>query len=663
MVLETKEEVTLLEEGLVHLNRAYYRKGSSLVSDADYDRIVMHLKEVAKREEGLVLPSSPLYRVGAPIDENETVPHPVPMMSLDNSEGLSGFDEFLDRLKKGLGKEPSLIAELKLDGVGFSILYIDRSFSLGLSRGDGARGEDISHTLKTIQNLPLRLAEGAPRYLLVRGEVIILDEDFEEMNRARESQGMVLRANPRNTVAGALRSKDPKDAARVPMTALGYEVAMVKGETISTHTQSIALLNRVGFPLDPRRVVGTGEEVKTFFREIQSRRVELGVDCDGIVAKVDEHQLRKKLGKTAKHPRWALALKFPARRAVTTLLGVDWQVGRTGALTPVARLKPVEVAGVVVRNATLHNRARFLALALSPGDRVEVLRAGDVIPQVVGVVPGFQGEEKRLTPPTQCPLCQEELKSEGEGTHLICPNTECSGRILQGLRHFVGSSGMDMEGMAGKSLLFLVKKGWVKNIVDLFLLESVKEDWVGLPGWGSKRVENILQGVEKAKEQPSWVLLTALGIPLVGPEVAKILLGAFGPDVRGLVGIAEEELAEVKGVGPQIATAVATSFKREEFGESLAGLERAGVRMDRRESRYQGGGRLTGKRVVFTGKLGIGRKEAKSRAESQGATVMGAVSSKTDFLIKGEGGGSKVKKAEALGIAVINEDTFLSYLE
>ena len=233
MVLETKEEVTLLEEGLVHLNRAYYRKGSSLVSDADYDRIVMHLKEVAKREEGLVLPSSPLYRVGAPIDENETVPHPVPMMSLDNSEGLSGFDEFLDRLKKGLGKEPSLIAELKLDGVGFSILYIDRSFSLGLSRGDGARGEDISHTLKTIQNLPLRLAEGAPRYLLVRGEVIILDEDFEEMNRARESQGMVLRANPRNTVAGALRSKDPKDAARVPMTALGYEVAMVKGETIS----------------------------------------------------------------------------------------------------------------------------------------------------------------------------------------------------------------------------------------------------------------------------------------------------------------------------------------------------------------------------------------------------------------------------------------------
>lgn len=653
-------EAALLSDLLRFHDHLYYAEAAPVVSDSDYDRMWRRLVALSEDHSGAVPADAPVFRVGAPVEGDlPRVRHSAPMASLANSDGTDGLGEFVQRLEKALGEVPPLVAELKLDGVGFSARYEDGRLALGLSRGDGEWGEDVTAALRTVRNLPLTLPSRAPSGLEVRGEIVILTRAFAEFNDRRVAAGLEPRATPRNTAAGALRTKDPADAASVPLFAYLYQIAGVEGaDPPASHGETVETLRSLGFEVPLEHASGEPEEMVAFYERVLAGREALAVDCDGVVVKVDDYAVRAALGSTAHHPRWALALKFPAKHAVTRLLDVEWQVGRTGAVTPVAKLEPVVVGGVTVQSATLHNLARFAALSLAAGDRVEIQRAGDVIPQVLGKAAAGEGDP--LAPPAACPACEDGLAESPNGVHLLCHNPACPAQAHERLRHFAGRGGLDVEGLAGQTLTFLMERGWVREIPDLFALAGRQEDWAAEKGWGERSVAVVLEGLEEAKRRPSWKVLTALGIPLVGPEVARTLLAAVGPDLRALGDASVEELGAIDGVGPSIAESVAAAFADEGFAATLKALHSLGVRLDAPEA--GGEGALAGRTVVFTGTLSMTRGEAKRLAEAAGARVAGSVSGKVDYLVAGEGGGKKRERAAELGVAVLDEEGFLAAL-
>lgn len=654
-----EEEAALLSRLLEFHDWLYYTEAAPVVSDADYDRLWRRLAALAESHPGAVPADAPIHRVGGVVQGDlPRVRHERPMASLANSEGLEGLGPWVERLVKGLGEAPALCAEPKLDGVGFSARYEEGAFARGVSRGDGEWGEDISAALATVRNLPLSLGPSAPATLEVRGEVVIRTGAFAAYNRRRAAAGEEARANPRNTAAGALRTKDPKEAASVPLFAYAYEVL---GAGVGSHGEALALLAEWGFAVAPG-VAGDEAAVREYFGAMLAGREGLDEECDGVVAKVDEMALRERLGSTARHPRWALALKFPARRAVTTLLDVEWQVGRTGVLTPVARLDPVEVAGVTVSNATLHNAGRFKELGLASGDRVEILRAGDVIPQVLGKVAGGP-DAPPLAPPAACPVCEESVAASANAIQLLCPNPTCPAQARERIRHFAGQGGMDLEGLAAKTVAYLMAKGWVRSIPDLFALGGHAAAWAAEKGWGEQSVARVLAGLEEGRRRPAWRVLTALGVPLVGPEVARLLVGAFGPDLRGLGTISATELAAVDGVGEAIAASVVAAYSDPGFLATLDGLAAQGVALDIPDPAAARDGPLDGKTVLFTGALTtLTRAEAKRRALAAGARVASGVSAKVDLLVVGERAGGKAAKATALGVKTVDEEGFLALL-
>ncbi|MCH7493305.1 NAD-dependent DNA ligase LigA [bacterium] len=653
-------EARLLSRLLRFHDRLYYGEAAPVVSDSDYDRMWVRLERLAASDPDAVPHDAPIHRVGgAVVGDLPKVRHEAPMASLANSQGLAGLTAFMERLERALGERPALVAEPKLDGVGFSARYLDGVFTRGLSRGDGEWGEDITATLATVRNLPMRLKGAPPGALEVRGEVVIKTGAFAAYNVRRVAAGEALRANPRNTAAGALRTKDPKEAAGVPLFAYAYEVL---GAAVASRTEALALLVSLGFAV-AAGAAGGEREMRSFYGLMLAGRDGLEEECDGVVAKVDSLALCDRLGSTARHPRWALALKFPARHAITTLEGVEWQVGRTGVLTPVARLAPVEVSGVTVQNATMHNAGRFGALGLAVGDRVEILRAGDVIPHILGKVAGGLGA-KPLKAPETCPVCGRGLAASANGLHLSCPNPSCPAQARERIRHFAGQGGMDLEGLAGKTIRFLGEKGWVRSIPDLFALGGHAREWAAQPGWGEQSVARVLAGLEVGKRRPAWRVLTALGVPLVGPEVSRLLVGAFGPDLRRLAVVTEDELAAVDGVGGAIAASIRAAFSDAGFLATLEGLAAHGVALDIPDAAAGSGGPLAGKTVAFTGKLtGMTRAEAKRRALAAGAKVASSVGRKVDYLVRGEGGGGKVAKAATLGVTALTEEAFLRLLE
>ncbi|QCV54704.1 NAD-dependent DNA ligase LigA [Thermoactinomyces vulgaris] len=664
---EAKKRVLELHDEINEHNHRYYVLDDPAISDAEYDRLMRELMALEEKFPELKTPDSPTQRVGGePLPYFEKVEHTAPMLSLGNAFDEQDLRDFDERVRKAAGRQNvRYVCELKIDGLAVSVKYEDGRFVLGSTRGDGITGEDITQNLKTIRSLPLRINE--PLSIEVRGEAYMPRRAFERLNRERAENGEPLFANPRNAAAGSLRQLDPKLAARRTLDLFVYEIGQLEGHTVQTHTEGLQFLETLGFKVNPaRQTVESVEEMLAFIEKWGKNRPDLPYEIDGIVIKVDELALRKQMGNTAKSPRWAIAYKFPAEEAVTRLLDITLNVGRTGVVTPTAVLEPVSLAGTTVQRASLHNEDLIREKDIRIHDYVVVKKAGDIIPEVVGVLTEKRtGGEKAFSMPEHCPECGSGLvRLEGE-VALRCINPECPAQTREGIIHFVSRGAMNIEGLGEKVVTQLFNHGLVLSVADLYYLE--KEDLLQLERMGEKSVQNLLEAIEKSKRNSLERLLFGLGIRFVGAKGAKILAQHF-KHMDALMEAGMEELLALDEIGPKMADSVVTYMEKPEVRETINRLKEAGVNME-----YKGPGAdgekavasspLAGKTVVITGTLQkMSRKEATDLLESLGANVTGSVSKKTDLLVAGEKAGSKLDKAKKLDVTIWDEETLLSHL-
>jgi DNA ligase (NAD+) len=664
---EAKKRVLELHDEINEHNHRYYVLDDPAISDAEYDRLMRELMALEEEFPELKTPDSPTQRVGGePLPYFEKVEHTTPMLSLGNAFDEQDLRDFDERVRKAAGRQNvRYVCELKIDGLAVSVKYEDGRFVLGSTRGDGITGEDITQNLKTIRSLPLRINE--PLSIEVRGEAYMPRRAFERLNRERAENGEPLFANPRNAAAGSLRQLDPKLAARRTLDLFVYEIGQLEGHTVQTHTEGLQFLETLGFKVNPaRQTVESVEEMLAFIEKWGKNRPDLPYEIDGIVIKVDELALRKQMGNTAKSPRWAIAYKFPAEEAVTRLLDITLNVGRTGVVTPTAVLEPVSLAGTTVQRASLHNEDLIREKDIRIHDYVVVKKAGDIIPEVVGVLTEKRtGGEKAFSMPEHCPECGSGLvRLEGE-VALRCINPECPAQTREGIIHFVSRGAMNIEGLGEKVVTQLFNHGLVRSVADLYYLE--KEDLLQLERMGEKSVQNLLEAIEKSKRNSLERLLFGLGIRFVGAKGAKILAQHF-KHMDALMEAGMEELLALDEIGPKMADSVVTYMEKPEVRETINRLKEAGVNME-----YKGPGAdgekavasspLAGKTVVITGTLQkMSRKEATDLLESLGANVTGSVSKKTDLLVAGEKAGSKLDKAKKLDVTIWDEETLLSHL-
>ncbi|MBG98309.1 hypothetical protein CL659_04240 [bacterium] len=643
------EEISFLCDVLDFLNYFYYVGTQPLVGDDIYDKLFDRLEKIDKEGIGDVPGDAPIFRIGNSITgDRESFQHEIPMISLENSKELQGFDKFLERVGKTISNSFSLAGELKLDGVGFSLEYQNGLLKRALSRGDGSFGEDITLNIKTIKNIPLRI--NTKGKVLVRGEIVIKNSAFTKMNEKRVKLGEKPRSNPRNTVAGALRTKDPLETAKIPLFAFFYDMPICDEFILENHEECINVLDRLGFYTGGNRVFGFKKDIENYFKKISDSRDSIDVDCDGVVVKINEKELRDILGSTSHHPRWALALKFPANKSLTQILNIEWQLGRTGILTPVAKLKPVNLGGVQISNASLHNYSLFNSLNLAPGDTVEIQRAGDVIPQVTGKVSG-SGKAKFKYPKI---WNGSFTRIDDNGVFLHCEDPNSDLINFERFKYFVGKSGLDIEGVSEKTIKLLINKGWVKSFSDFFCLEKYEKEWKSLENWGDLSVDNILKGVIDAKNTGCTKLLAALGIPLVGSEVSKLVLSNFSNSIENLFNVKSSQLEKIKGIGIQTANNIEKYFSDELFLAELLKMKNMGIKLS--ESKVSG--KLSGLNVVVTGKLSKSRNEIKKFIESEGGNLSPNITKKTDYLIMGLKPGGKASKALKLGVKTISEEDF-----
>lgn len=651
---------------LRHHEYKYHVEDAPEIPDVEYDRLLNELKALEAAHPELVTPDSPTQRVGAaPLSAFESVRHEVPMLSLDNvfdEESYCAFNKrIMDRLKAS--EELTFCCELKLDGLAVSLLYEDGLLVRAATRGDGTTGENITANIRTIGAIPLRLVgDDIPRRVEVRGEVFMKHDGFEKMNdEARRSGGKVF-ANPRNAAAGSLRQLDPRITAKRPLTFFCYGVGLLEGgELPGSHWERLMRFRSWGLPVSDRiRRCSGSEQVLAFYRHIEQERGTLGFDIDGVVVKVNDLALQERLGFVARAPRWAVAFKFPAQEQLTWVRDVEFQVGRTGAITPVARLEPVAVAGVMVSNATLHNADEIERLGLRIGDRVIVRRAGDVIPQVVGVVESERPEQTQpVVFPIACPVCGSDVERvEGEAVTRCTGGLICGAQRKEALKHFVSRRALDVEGMGDKIIDQLVEKEYVETPADLFKLSA--GILTGLERMGPKSALNLINALEKAKSTTFARFLFALGIRDVGEATAANLAEHFG-SLENLFAADEEALLDVPDVGKVVAERVRHFLDEEHNRQVIRELiDPEGIHI-----RWPAPQKLdvaainspfAGKTIVLTGSLSLlSRDEAKDRLAALGAKVSGSVSKKTDLVIAGEAAGSKLTKAQALGVPVIDE--------
>ncbi|XTZ39500.1 NAD-dependent DNA ligase LigA [Salmonella enterica] len=666
-----EQQLTDLRTTLRHHEYLYHVMDTPEIPDAEYDRLMRELRELETAHPELITPDSPTQRVGAaPLTAFTQVRHEIPMLSLDNVFDEESFLAFNKRVQDRLKSTDALTycCELKLDGLAVSILYENGVLIRAATRGDGTTGEDITTNVRTIRAIPLKL-QGAniPARLEVRGEVFLPQAGFEKINEdARRSGGKVF-ANPRNAAAGSLRQLDPRITAKRPLTFFCYGVGILEGgELPRSHLERLKQFKAWGLPVSDRiRLCDTPEQVLDFYHQVEADRPTLGFDIDGVVIKVDSLDLQEQLGFVARAPRWAVAFKFPAQEQMTFVRDVEFQVGRTGAITPVARLEPVHVAGVLVSNATLHNADEIDRLGLRIGDKVVIRRAGDVIPQVVNVVLSERpAETHEIHFPQHCPVCGSDVERvEGEAVARCTGGLICGAQRKESLKHFVSRRAMDVDGMGDKIIDQLVEKEYVHTPADLFRLTAGK--LTGLERMGPKSAQNIVNALDKAKETTFARFLYALGIREVGEATAAGLAAYFGT-LKALMAASIDELQKVPDVGVIVATHVANFFEEESNREVIRQLtEEVGihwpapvaVNADEIDSPF------AGKTVVLTGSLSqLSRDEAKARLTALGAKVAGSVSKKTDIVIAGEAAGSKLAKAQELGITVIDEAEMIRLL-
>lgn len=654
---QAARRIPKLRQEIEHHEKKYYVDNDPQISDFEFDQLVRELQDLERRFPGFITPESPTQRVGEkPVEGFPTVSHRLPMLSLDNCYTVEELRDFEGRIRKLLPEETiEYVAELKIDGLSTSILYRGGKYVQALTRGDGLRGDDVSANIKTIRSLPLVINDR--REIEVRGEVYLPFESFRQINREQENQGKSPFANPRNAASGSIRLLDSKEVGRRRLDAFIYYI-YVDDREWPTQWEGLRKLKQEGFKTNPHsRHCRTLQEVIDYWEEWREKRDGLDYDVDGIVVKVNSAEQRATLGTTAKSPRWAISFKFPARQATTKILAIRVQVGRTGALTPVADLEPVRLSGTTITRSTLHNEDEVRRKDIRVGDWVLIERSGDVIPKVVAVMKERRtGKEKKFAFPDHCPACgSETFRPEGEVISR-CTNPSCPARLRESLLHFASRRAMNIEGLGDSLVDQLLEKKLVRAIPDIYSLRY--DDLVSLERMGPKSSENLLDEIEKSKSRDLAALAFALGIRHVGERLAQTLAGHF----RTLDALAEasaEQLTEVEDIGPKVAESIVFFFRQPENFALIGKLKEAGLNFETRVSRRIAQP-LAGKIFVLTGTLAsLERDEAKEVIENLGGKVTSSVSPKTDYLVIGESPGSKLDKAHKLNIAILNEQEFL----
>jgi DNA ligase (NAD+) len=660
---DAAQRITELREQIHHHDYLYYVESRPEVSDAEYDGLTRELKALEAEFPELVTADSPTQRVaGTPIDAFRPVAHRAQMLSLDNATSPEELREFEARITRALpGQRFAYVGEPKIDGLGVALVYARGRFVRGATRGDGRVGEDISANVRTIRSVPmvLRGALAEVEDLEVRGEVFMPRADFERLNRGLEETGEPTFANPRNAAAGAVRQKDPAITARRPLDAFLYHVSWSPGLTFATHWEALEALRAAGFRTNPRsRRCASIDEVVTACAALEAERDALGYDADGVVVKVDALDLQRRLGSTTHHPRWAIAFKFAARQATTVVQAIEVNVGKTGALTPVAKLVPVPLAGVTISNVSLHNEDEVRRKDVRVGDTVLIERAGDVIPYVVQVVLSRRPPEAvPYAFPDRCPACDGvAFRPEGEA-YWRCMNTACPAQLKERLRHFGSRRAMDIEHLGEAVVEQLVDRGLVKDFADLYRLTPGQ--LAELDRLADKSARNLATAIEGSKGRGLSRLLNALGIRLVGERVARVLALRYG-SLEQLQDMPEATLAETHGIGPTIAASVRKFFDDASNRQVLADLGELGVDLTERGAPADGPRPLAGKTFVITGTLtSLSREGARELVESLGGRVTSSVTRKTDYVVVGESPGSKAADAERLRVPVLDEAAFL----
>ena len=661
---EARRRIEELRELINYHNYRYYVLNDPVISDAEYDELFRELQKLEEQFPELVTPDSPTQRVGAPIQEGfRPVPHSVPMLSLQDARNEDEIREFDARVKRFLnlppGEEVEYAAEPKYDGLSCEIVYRDGVLEVASTRGDGYTGEDVTPNVKTIKTVPLRLIKNQsvpiPPYIEVRGEVVMPKDRFEELNRELIEKGEKPFANPRNAASGSLRQLDPGVTASRPLEFIAWGVGRVEGIDFETHSQVLEALKALGFKVaHPTEVAKGIDRIISFYKRLEKERNSFPYELDGVVIKVNRLELWDRLGTTARSPRYAVAAKFPPRQKTTRIVDVVYQVGRTGAITPVAILEPVEVGGVIVSRASLHNFDEVERLGVMVGDRVLVQRAGDVIPDVVAVIKEARtGKERPIKPPKECPVCHSEVIREG--AYYRCVNASCPAKLVQAIKHLGSRRALDIEGLGEKTARLLVERGLVKDLADIFYLK--REDLLTLPGFAEKSADNLIKAIENAKNPPLARFIYALGIPNVGEYTAGVLAERFKSWER-LAKATYDELVSIKGIGPETAESVVKFFRDPHNRKMLEKMFNAGVKPQAVEEVKESP--FKGKTVVFTGALkSMTRDQAKALVERLGGKVSNSVSRKTDLVVVGENPGSKYNRALQLGVKIINEEEFL----
>ncbi len=658
------KRIEVLRSQLREHDYRYYVLAQPAISDGEYDRLMRELLDLEAAHPELSAPDSPSQRVGGePTKEFPTVTHDVPMLSLSNTYSEEEVIDFDRRVRSLLGKDPFwYVCELKFDGVAVSLRYQDGLLVRGATRGDGIQGDDITQNLKTIRSIPLR-SMGKKKGMTsfeVRGEVYMKRDDFRKMNEERELAGEKTFINPRNSAAGTLKLQDSKIVAGRPLNFVAYFLR-TEAVSLSSHFENLKILKDLGFPTsDHTRHSKDVEGVIAFWKEWENRRDSLPYDIDGVVVKVDSLSQQERLGTIAKSPRWAIAFKFAARQATTTLRDITLQVGRVGTITPVAELEPVFVGGTTVSRATLHNEDYIRELDIRPGDTVVVEKGGDVIPKVSSVVKEKRRRgTKSFAMPAKCPECGARIsRPEGEASY-YCENSECPAQIRARIEHFAHRGAMDIEGLGEAIVDQLVTLGFVHNYADLYELRKKRSELVNLERWGEKSVENLLLAIEGSKQRPFSRVLFALGIRHVGTSVAQLVVNQF-QSVDTLTAASFDELQGIQGVGPRIAESIRRFLDDTHNARIIDRLKKAGLQFEEKRRRSAKQSALTGKTVVLTGTLSsYTREQARQMIEDSGGHVVSSVSSKTDYVVVGADPGSKHDKAKKLGVRIVEEEEFV----
>lgn len=667
--MSLQQQIDTLRQDLRRYEYEYHVLDNPTIPDAEYDRLFHQLKALEAAHPELITADSPTQRVGAkPLSGFAQIRHEIPMLSLDNAFSDEEFYAFVKRIEDRLIRLPeplTFCCEPKLDGLAVSILYVNGVLTQAATRGDGTTGEDITANIRTIRNIPLQLLmDNPPARLEVRGEVFMPHAGFERLNQQALEKGEKTFANPRNAAAGSLRQLDPKITSKRPLVLNAYGIGIAEGVDLpNTHYDRLQWLKSIGIPVNPEiRLCNGTDEVLDFYRDIQNKRSSLGYDIDGTVLKINDIALQEKLGFISKAPRWAIAYKFPAQEELTRLNDVEFQVGRTGAITPVAKLEPVFVAGVTVSNATLHNGDEIERLDIAIGDTVVIRRAGDVIPQIIGVLHDRRPADARpIVFPETCPVCDSAIvRIEGEAVARCTGGLFCAAQRKEALKHFVSRKAMDIDGVGGKLIEQLVDRELVHTPADLFKLDLTT--LTRLERMGAKSAENALASLEKAKNTTLARFIFALGIREVGEATALNLANHF-KTLEALQNADLEALKQVPDVGEVVANRILAFWHEPHNVAVVNDLIAQGVHWETVETKEVTENRFKGKTVVLTGTLTqMGRNEAKALLQEMGAKVSGSVSAKTDFVIAGDAAGSKLTKAQELGVTVLTEEEFLAQI-